>query len=66
MLTYSELASFNIPVIQKLKAYTNFWRFSFNSNLPITEKIKMTNFFTILLLPIGYILYLRDKTLIKK
>ena len=62
MLTYSELASYNIPFLQRLKAYTNFWRFAFNSQLSFYKKVNMLKHKTALFLwPFGLILYLKDK-----
>lgn len=62
MLTYSELESYNIPFVQKIKANINFWRFSFNSNYSFSKKLKMVSvvnsFFG---LPLGFVLYLKDK-----
>lgn len=62
MLTYSELASYRIPLIQKIKAYINFWRFSFNSKIKITEKKVMIKvWWGFLVLPLGLIYFLYDK-----
>ncbi len=62
MLTYSELASYQIPVLQKIKAYINFWRFAFNSKKSFPEKLKFLKVkASLLLMPIGYVMYLRDK-----
>ncbi|WP_438965814.1 glycosyltransferase family 2 protein [Flavobacterium sp.] len=62
MLTYSELASYNIPLHQKVRATINFWRFSFNSNLDFIKKIKMINvLYSILCFPLGLFLFIKDK-----
>jgi len=62
MLTYSELESYSIPIIQKIKANVNFWRFSFNSNYSLSKKIKMVSkLISIFGLPIGYAMYVNDK-----
>ena len=62
MLTYSELASYNVPFIQKVKAYLNFWRFSFNSNKSISFKLAQLKYkIAALLFPIGFIMFLKDK-----
>ncbi len=62
MLTYSELASYAIPVVQKIKAYINFWRFAFNSEQSLNKKLNyLKHKIGILLLPIGYLMFLNDK-----
>lgn len=62
MICYSELSCYNIPVLQKIKANINFWRFSFNSNLSFLKKIKMVNFFfSIIGFPIGLSMFVNDK-----
>ncbi|HBK82715.1 MAG TPA: glycosyltransferase family 2 protein [Flavobacterium sp.] len=61
MLTYSELASCNIPLLQKIRATINFWRFAFNSKSSFLNKWKKVNpFFSIITLPIGYLMFQRD------
>jgi glycosyltransferase involved in cell wall biosynthesis len=62
MLTYSELATYNIPKLQKIRATINFWRFSFNSNLDFFKKIKMSSLgYSIVGFPLGLILFIKDK-----
>lgn len=61
MMTYSELASYNIPFREKIKASINFWRFSFTSHLPFLQKITMVGWPALLLLPVGALLYYKDK-----
>lgn len=63
MLTYSELESCDIPFKEKIKANINFWRFSFNSNEYSTlQKFKKVNLgYTLIGLPLGFLLYLKDK-----
>ncbi|NBC57061.1 MAG: glycosyltransferase [Bacteroidetes bacterium] len=62
MLHYAELASYPIPIKEKLKAGINFWRFSFNSSKSFTQKYKqLGQLFGIVLLPFGFIMYLNDK-----
>jgi len=62
MLTYSELESYSIPIVQKIKANINFWRFSFNSNYGFSKRLNMVSKFrSILGFPLGFALYLKDK-----
>lgn len=62
MIHYAELASYQIPFKEKIKASINFWRFSFNSKMDFGSKLKQVNplmsFFT---LPIGLLMYINDK-----
>ena len=60
MLTYAELYNHNIPIISKMKALLNFWRFSFNSKMNIFKKINHVPAFSIILLPLGYVMFLND------
>ncbi len=62
MICYSELSKYKIPFIQKIKAVVNFWRFSFNSNLKFIKKINfLPNIIGILLLPLGFAMFMNDK-----
>ena len=62
MLFYSELEKHNIPWLQKIKANINFWRFSFNSKKSIYSNFKNVKLFnSIIGLPIGFMMYLKDK-----
>ena len=62
MATYSELLRYNIPFIQKIKASVNFWRFALCSKIVFSKKINMIPlYFTILTLPIGFLMFLNDK-----
>jgi len=62
MSCYSELASYKIPLYQKVKATINYWRFSYNSKLSFVDKIKMVNpFVSIICCPLGYVMYCIDK-----
>lgn len=62
ILTYSELESYKIPLVQKIKANINFWRFSFNSNWSFFKKLsRVSPIFSVVGVPLGYIMYLKDK-----
>jgi glycosyltransferase involved in cell wall biosynthesis len=62
MLTYAELASYNIPFLEKIKATINYWRFSFNSKAKFSEKYKNISFYiSLIAFPLGYFMYLKDK-----
>jgi glycosyltransferase involved in cell wall biosynthesis len=62
MITYAELSKLKIPLIQKIKANINFWRFSFNSNYSLLQKTKLISLIlSVLGYPLGYILYTKDK-----
>jgi glycosyltransferase involved in cell wall biosynthesis len=62
MLTYRELASYNIPFLEKIKATINYWRFSFNSKVKFSEKHKNVSFYiSLIALPFGYLMYKKDK-----
>jgi glycosyltransferase involved in cell wall biosynthesis len=62
MLHYSELANYKIPLLQKVKAIINFWRFSFNSDQTIFESLKSVSFvLSFFCLPIGYLAYVIDR-----
>jgi len=62
MSTYAELERQEIPLIQKVKANINFWRFSFNSDYSFSKKLaQVSTLFSFFGLPIGYAMYLKDK-----
>ena len=62
MLCYSELASYSIPIVEKIKATINFWRFSFNSKESFLKKVKMTQpLVSLFCFPIGYVMYKNDR-----
>jgi glycosyltransferase involved in cell wall biosynthesis len=58
MMCYSELNSYDIPVIQKIKAAINYWRFRFCSNIKDKPKISFVWCWT---MPLGFIMHLNDK-----
>lgn len=62
MLMYSELSNYSIPIIQKMKAVINFWRFSFYSSFGFIKRLEMVSvLLSIIGLPLGFIMYLKDK-----
>lgn len=59
---YKELESYNIPLIQKIKANINYWRFSFYLNSSFKDNIIEVNFlFSLLGIPLGFFFHLKDK-----
>lgn len=65
MLLYSEQAKYDIPLKYKIKSIVNFWRFSFNSNISLYDKIKMIGYSNIVFWPIGLLMYYNDKRVVK-
>lgn len=61
LLYYSELYRMPVPVGQKIKAAINYWRFSYNSKRNYLSKLKQIGWETLGLMPVGYILYKRDR-----
>lgn len=62
MLCYSELEKYNIPLLQKVRANCNFWRFSFNDSTSFVTKIKQVNIlYSLIGLPVGVSMYFKDK-----
>lgn len=63
LLLYSELSkNKQVPYFFKLRAITNFWRFSFSNNKSFRKKNEMLDnpAFGIILLPIGFFFHLND------
>lgn len=67
MTHYAELASYKIPLIQKIKATINFWRFAFcEASGSIYKRWRRVNFFiSLFALPIGYFMHSRDLIKVK-
>lgn len=59
---YSELSQRKIPVVEKIKAYINYWRFSFRAEETFYEKLCNISSVSLLFFPISYILHLIDKS----
>lgn len=68
MTHYSELASYNVPFKEKIKATINFWRFSFNDkDWSFKEKLnKVNKLYSLVCLPLGYFMYMNDKRKVAK
>ncbi len=64
-LCYAEMVRFKIPIVPKIKAAINYWRFSFCDKSNLVAKIKGINWYLITLMPIGYVMYKRDLKTIK-
>ena len=59
--TYAELEKTPIPVIQKIKANINYWRFSFYLKNRFIDRLKKVNvLYSIIGLPIGFLMFLKD------
>ena len=62
MMTYSEMFNLNIPFIHKLRNAINYWRFAFCST---KRDVKIKSWGN-LIAPIGYLMHLNDKQLLRK
>lgn len=59
-LYYSELYKMKIPIMQKIKAAINFWRFACCSKLKFSDACKQISCFTLLFFPISFIYHIVD------
>lgn len=50
-----------IPLLQKLKAQINYWRFTHDISLTRIKELKMNMFLSLLMSPLGLILRLKDQ-----
>ena len=57
MMTYSEMLSLDIPLLQKIKASINFWRFSFCSDKVDRHTVPLKWLWTY---PLGLLMHLKD------
>ena len=57
---YSELSKYNIPYKYKLRSYINFWRFMNIKQLVLVKNLNMFNVMSIIMMPLGAVLCLRD------
>jgi len=61
MLLYEEQSKAPIPVLYKIKAVTNYWRFSFSNGSPFLQKLKRVPLgYTFISFPIALLLYVID------
>jgi glycosyltransferase involved in cell wall biosynthesis len=61
MIMYSELANYDIPLLQKVRATINFWRFAYNFNGSFASKFsKVNSLISSIAIPLGYIMFRRD------
>lgn len=60
LLYYSELYRMNIPVVQKIKAAINYWRFSFCAKNSLIRHIEQIGFLSLYAYPIGLLFHLKD------
>ena len=59
MMTYGEMTMFqDVPIVERLKAAINYWRFRFCSNAKEKPKLEWWYCWT---MPLGYLMHLRDK-----
>jgi glycosyltransferase involved in cell wall biosynthesis len=65
-LFYSELLSFeNLSFWIRIRTLINLWRFSFNKKKLILFNIKQLNTLSILIMPIGFFIFLKDRLLLR-
>jgi glycosyltransferase involved in cell wall biosynthesis len=61
-LYYSEYYKIGLPRAEKIKTAINYWRFSpYYKHLSLTSKIKQVGILTLLVYPISFMMYLKDK-----
>lgn len=60
MMYYSELSCMDIPIMQKIKATINFWRFACCSDKCFWEKAGQVGVYSLWLYPLGVLFHLRD------
>ena len=63
-MTYSEMLAYSIPIIQKIKAAINYWRFRccVQTNTPQVPRVK---YFWRIFRPIGYLMHIKDRKVIR-
>jgi glycosyltransferase involved in cell wall biosynthesis len=66
-LLYQELSTCNIPIIIKMKAIINYWRFKLCAKSKFSDSFQNVNMLlSILTLPVAFIIHLNDKRRWKK
>lgn len=60
MIFYSERYHRNIPLIHKVRAAINYWRFACCSGMRFSEKIRQIGVNSLWLYPLGILFYLKD------
>ena len=61
LIYYSELYSFDIPVMQRIKAAINYWRFApCDRRASLSDKTRKIGWVTLLFFPLGFAYYLLD------
>lgn len=62
MQYYVDLASYQVPFKEKIKAYINFWRFAFHSKTSYFKNITTLGMVaSVIGIPFGFLMYLKDK-----
>lgn len=61
LIHYSELYKLKIPLLQKIKAAINFWRFSFCSDRALPSLINQISLFSLVYYPLGFLLHVNDQ-----
>lgn len=62
MMTYAEMTRYDIPLIQKVKAAVNYWRFRFCSDAKEKPALKWWWWWT---MPLGQLMHMRDVLSVK-
>ena len=63
-MTYSEMLAYSIPIIQKIKAAINYWRFRCCVQT-YTPQVPRVKYFWRIFRPIGYLMHIKDKKVIQ-
>lgn len=65
---FCELTGIYIPLIERLKGYANFVRYSMHANISIGQQVREvpSNLLWAVSFPIGWLLYVRDRNLLRR
>lgn len=63
-MTYSEMLAYSIPIIQKIKAAINYWRFRCCVQT-YTPQVPRVKYFWRIFRPIGYLMHIKDRKVIR-